>query len=931
LGFILLAAATWALSRAEKQQLPWKWLCLFGLAHGINEWLDMVAFSLSDSPAFSVVRLIIMAASFLFLIEFGRAGTEAIHGKSPKRWVFIPLLSLAGLGALFGMSGLNAAARYTLGLTGGIWAALALWQHRRAAHPGSRPLFIAALSMGLYGVAAGVVVPHAPFFPASLINHASFFAFTGFPIQLLRGCLACMAAGAVWQYRGAWRGTAFNAVISPAAFRYEGWTIAAITAILAAGWIMTCFFGGFGQQRDEEHYRHDLNILRRTLEVSAETVDRLVKTMAGSPNLGVMGVPGTRDLVAIDETLDRYAGVVPDSICYLLDSNGTTLASSNRDTPSSFVGQSYAVRPYFKKAMQGSQGSYVAVGLTSKAPGYYTSYPVRDAAGGIVGVAVVKLNLDKLFIDAFHEEYSFLVDPNGIILSSTGPDFLLRSLRPISEEVRRGLTRSQQFPALPEPPVLPPDSAPEKLFTFHGKYLQSFEETTSVEGLSLVVLGSMGSWKMARLMSILITLLAAVLTVVFLVTQESSSEASAQITTSELLYRTLVEGSPNWVGLFDRDGRCVAVNQNGLKAMGLTDPEVHGKSFLDIWSQESAPTIEHSVSLVLHGERVSFEVDRFLPDGSSMTWYVVLNPVCEHDETVSAFVGIATDISTRKRAEAERTRLEQRLRQVEKTESLGRMAGSVAHHFNNMLAVVMGNLEMAMDDLPRELDVRVCIAEAMKAAEHAAEIGGLLLAYLGQSRGRKEPLDLARFIREIRPLLDASIPRSIHLRTELPDRGPIIQGDAVHMKQILTNLVSNAVEAMEESEGNITVRVRVAAASEIQGLRFFPLDWEPKAKEYACLSISDTGSGMDVATREKVFDPFFSTRFTGRGLGLPVVLGLVGAHDGAIAVESRPGWGAVFQVFLPIHTQARRTFMELHGPCPAYLTPNARDEGGVLR
>lgn len=1034
LGFILLAAATWALRRTEEQEMPWKWLGLFGLAHGLNEWLDMLVFSLMDSSAFAVVRLIVMATSFLFLIEFGRSGSAAVHGKRPGRWVFIPLLSLAGLGAFAGISGLNASVRYALGLTGGLWTAVALWQHRHAAHPGSRPLLLAALSMGFYGLVSGIVVPQAPFFPAAFLNHASFFAFTGFPIQLLRGILACVVAAAIWQYYVAWRRTAFKGIISPAAFRYEVWTSAVITATLAAGWLMTCSLGRFGQQRDGEQYNHELKLVQATFEASVETADRLVKTSTASPNLRIMGTQSRRDVAAINETLDRYARVIPNSICYVLDSSGKTLASSNRDTPESFVGHSYAVRPYFKKAMEGLQGSYVAVGLTSKAPGYYSSFPVRDAAGEIVGVTVVKINLDKLLIASYRGNYGFLVDPNGIILSSTHPDFLLRTLWPISEEARRGLTQSEQYPALPEPAVLPAHSVPGTLFSFRGAYLQTFQQTTSVEGLSFVILGSMNSWKMSRLVGILITLLATVLLVVFFVTQQKKSESSARIAASERLYRTLVEGSPNWIGLFDRDGRCVAVNGNGLAAMGRTEAEVHGMRFPEIWWKEAGSTLEDYVSRVLHGERVSFEADQYQPDGSYMTWHAVLNPICDQDGTVGSFVGIANDISARKqaeamlasinrqnelllscagdgifgldlegrtifanpaavhllgykpeemiglvqhdlihhtredgssyqreecpihstfkdgqvhhgetevfwrkdgktfpvdytstpvrdengvlqgavvvfsditerkRAEAERIQIEQRLQMLAKAESLGRMAGSIAHHFNNKLGAVMGNLELALYKLPQESDARASICNSMKASRQAAEISRLMLAYLGQTIGRKEPLDLVEAIRETLPLLGASTSQHVHLKTELPLWVPIILGDSVHIKQILTNLVSNAAEAIGQNEGYITVAIQVRAAAEIQGLRFSPLNWEPTEEQYVCLSVSDTGCGMDEATLEKVFDPFFSTKFTGRGLGLPVLLGLVRAHDGAIAVESSPGRGAMFRVFFPLHT-----------------------------
>ena len=264
-------------------------------------------------------------------------------------------------------------------------------------------------------------------------------------------------------------------------------------------------------------------------------------------------------------------------------------------------------------------------------------------------------------------------------------------------------------------------------------------------------------------------------------------------------------------------------------------------------------------------------------------------------------LAFAVDVTEHKRGEEERQQMQQRVQQVKKAESLGRMAGAIAHHFNNQLSVVQGYLEMVLEDLPGESDLRASIIESIKASHRAAEMSQLMLIYLGQTTGRREPLDLVRIIREVLPLLIVNLPTGLHLQAELPEQGPVILGDAGHIQQISTNLVTNAAEALVGTGGEITVEIRVTVASEILGLRFFPLDWKPEATSYACISIADTGPGMDTATLEKAFDPFYSTRFIGRGLGLPVALGLVRAHDGAITVESLPGLGSVFRVFLPVY------------------------------
>lgn len=277
-------------------------------------------------------------------------------------------------------------------------------------------------------------------------------------------------------------------------------------------------------------------------------------------------------------------------------------------------------------------------------------------------------------------------------------------------------------------------------------------------------------------------------------------------------------------------------------------------------------------------------------------------------------------IILRERAEEERRRSEQRLQQVRKAESLGRMAGAIAHHFNNLLGVVLGNLELAAMDLPQGSRSGEEIAEAMTASRRAADISRAMLAYLGQGTGATAFVELSEICQDALPQLSSSLPKNIRLRTELPDKGPTIPADAIQIRQVLTNLVANAGEAIGNGEGEITIAACEMAAVDIRSSRFYPPEWEPKDKRYACLSVSDTGMGMDSITMEKIFDPFFSTRFTGRGMGLPVVLGVVKVHEGAIAVESSPGRGSVFRVFLPL--PAENTLQRETEPIDAVRSEN---------
>lgn len=263
-------------------------------------------------------------------------------------------------------------------------------------------------------------------------------------------------------------------------------------------------------------------------------------------------------------------------------------------------------------------------------------------------------------------------------------------------------------------------------------------------------------------------------------------------------------------------------------------------------------------------------------------------------------IGTHGDISDRKQAEEERLQVEQRLQQAQKTESLGRMAGGIAHHFNNMLGVVMGNLELALDEARQEPRLHAMLSNALTASQRTAGIGRSLLAYLGQTLSTKALIDLTDVAGEALLVVGASLPKNVHAGISLPSQAVKVLGDAVHLQQILTNLLLNAGEAIGEEEGFINVEIHTVAASSIHEAKISPPEWKPEATNYACVTVSDTGCGMDAETLDKIFDPFFSTKFPGRGLGLAVAIGLVRAHEGAVGLESREDWGSSFRLYLPI-------------------------------
>jgi CheY-like chemotaxis protein len=192
------------------------------------------------------------------------------------------------------------------------------------------------------------------------------------------------------------------------------------------------------------------------------------------------------------------------------------------------------------------------------------------------------------------------------------------------------------------------------------------------------------------------------------------------------------------------------------------------------------------------------------------------------------------------------------------------------------------------------------LTDALHAAREAAEVSKLMLTYLGQAQARPEPLDLSEICRRSVRLLQAAMPIDRALETDLPSLGPCIRANANEIQQILTNLVTNAWEAGSDVKGLVHLTVTTVSPSEIPVSRRFPLDWRPLDGDYACLEVVDRGNGIAEEDIEKIFDPFFSSKFTGRGLGLSVVLGIARAHGGAVTVKTEPGRGSTFRVFLPV-------------------------------
>jgi two-component system cell cycle sensor histidine kinase/response regulator CckA len=257
-------------------------------------------------------------------------------------------------------------------------------------------------------------------------------------------------------------------------------------------------------------------------------------------------------------------------------------------------------------------------------------------------------------------------------------------------------------------------------------------------------------------------------------------------------------------------------------------------------------------------------------------------------QSVAMRLAVATHLARKHSADAEQKRLEERLAQTSKTESIATLAGSLAHDFNNLLAAILGNTELALIDIAPQSPIRYSLEQIDKTSRRAAELARQMLTF--SRRGVKgsefSAVNLNELVQEMAELLRISIPKSCIIRYYFTRPLPLIWGDPSQLRQVVMNLLLNAAEAIDERGGTIFVRTGV-----MEG------DGMPSK---LTLEVRDTGAGMAPEVRSRIFDPFFTTKRAGRGLGLAAVRGIVEAHKSHIEVESEPGAGSTFRIVFPV-------------------------------
>jgi two-component system, cell cycle sensor histidine kinase and response regulator CckA len=394
------------------------------------------------------------------------------------------------------------------------------------------------------------------------------------------------------------------------------------------------------------------------------------------------------------------------------------------------------------------------------------------------------------------------------------------------------------------------------------------------------------------------------------------------------LLRTLLDTLPELIYVKDTAGRYLLVNEAHRRFHRLGEnTTLVGRTVFDLVPPELAQRYHDDDQHVLGtGLPVQDrEEPARLPDGGEGTLLTTKLALRDGAGKIVGLVGVSRDITAQKRAHAEQQALDHRLQETQKLESLGVLAGGIAHDFNNILTSVLGYASLTRLELVEHPTAQAHLERIEQAALRAAELCKQMLAYSGRGHFVVHQVDVSRLVEETIPLVQVSLSKRITLRHQLERGLPAVIADVTQIRQIIMNLVINAADAIGERAGLVYIATGVMRADRAYLTQTY-LSPELAEGDYVYLEVRDDGCGMSAETKARIFEPFFSTKFTGRGLGLAAVLGIVRGHGGAIRVDSEPGLGTTFRLLLP----AAKGVVPVPANPPPAATADLRATGTIL-
>ncbi len=366
-------------------------------------------------------------------------------------------------------------------------------------------------------------------------------------------------------------------------------------------------------------------------------------------------------------------------------------------------------------------------------------------------------------------------------------------------------------------------------------------------------------------------------------------------------YRTILETIEDGYFEVDTAGNFTFFNDSMCSILGYSREELMGMNNRSYMDAENARIVFQAFNWVYRTGKPYKALDWQLirKDGAKIWVEASFSLIKDGGGRPVGFKGIARDVTERKKAQQEKEMLHAQLRQAQKMEAIGTLAGGIAHDFNNILSAVIGYTELCLDEAPEDSTQRTNLSRVLSAGSRAKDLVRQILTLSRRGESEPAPTPIVPLVKEVLKMLRSTLPASIELQEQiLCDDQVIVSADPTQIHQVLVNLATNAKHAMYDGSGVLEVCIQEAGSAEVPG----KCDSMPGADRYVQITVRDTGVGIPEKYLDKIFEPYFTTKKkgVGTGLGLSIVHGIIKDHQGHVTVESKPGQGACFHIYLPL-------------------------------
>lgn len=850
--FILVALTAGAAARLDDPKVPWRWLASFGWIRGIYEWSEMLLISLPPMPLATHVRIGMLILSYLCLAEFARAFSD----HRPGRWIHLLLIAVAVIPAFrLDAHGVLVSTHGALGLLASVWAALALaWSARKSPAGPRRPVFVwLAAAIFAQSLLSAWIAACTQF--ANSMREPS--DATPLFLKLFRAAILAVMVFSLWAYCRAQFRRRLSAPIASVRLLYDRLVVVGLVIVMIAGWTIA---NVVGREKDREMREE---ILNRT-KIAAATIDpRLVRQLTWSH--GDLGQPYYETLKAQMMAIrGANEDLVFASLMGIRDSKSYVLVDSEPPESEDYSppGQYYEeADPEYNRLLE-RRVPFVIGPLYDRWGVWMTGAVPITEVGPPPGAVALALDLNASHWTTNIARARLPVLLIALLIGGMILSFSVAQRRAHETAMARKLEAERIIRQ--KKAIVSLATSPQMSGTDFKAAAREITEI-AVEALQVERVGVwLGGKHEGRLTCV--------------DQYERSTHAHTEGQT------LLAEPYPRYFEAL-ATGRAIDAHD------ALSDPRT--SEFRSVYLEPARITSMLDSPIRVSGRVVG--VICFENVGEPRTW--MEDEIRFAAETADQAAQALAHIE-RHRAEEAKRKLEQQIQYSQKLESLGVLAGGIAHDFNNMLMVILGNVDLALSELPRNSPVCNHLREVENISQRAAELCRQLLAYAGKGRFVIRPINLNRMILDMKNMLEISVSKKAVLQYTLAEELPAVEADAAQMQQVLMNLVINASESLDDREGTIVIATshRRFESQELVP----PWSAEPLPPgEYVVLQVSDTGCGIPPEVRGRIFEPFFTTKFSGRGLGLAAVMGIVQAHKGTIRVYSERGRGSVFRVLLP--------------------------------